>query len=374
MTYVCYRGIEISANFQYALLSIELVMLRRALAQSPCTSRRAGTAPPGHIARSFLVQPLEVSPNKFIDGLVLDAVHLLGLGHGLVGERGDQRQGPSRTGRDHLHGPAPCHLRLVIVAAQAFAGVGTKGIGLANPANSTTSSRCRAGPVRIVRFRLRAEPSPVADGPFSAAASTQTTILPTARTTLSMAVYRRSRTPSGTSTEVPHSDGRRPSRWAGSDRHLRDHELHVRRYLISTPSPPSASDRLLLRADGVDVLLVLPQGPDEQRAQPVHAGHHPPRRWSHPVGGHDLQPEGGLGNRFELHELADAVLAALGHRRRVHSRLRFARARHRAHARADAVPPALLPRRTLDGTSPTLVPNVGPGTPVTPEVLAQKPD
>ena len=80
---------------------------------------------------------------------------------------------------------------LVIFSVQSFAGIGTSGNGLGNVAN--------AGDVLSVQGSLVFGTS--AWGSFlthllllmvlsSAAASTQTTILPTARTTLSMAVYK----------------------------------------------------------------------------------------------------------------------------------------------------------------------------------------
>jgi len=80
---------------------------------------------------------------------------------------------------------------LVIFAAQAFAGIGTTGIGLGNPDNSSDvlsvlGSAVFGGSgfgVFLTRLLLLMVLS-------SAAASTQTTILPTARTTLSMAVYK----------------------------------------------------------------------------------------------------------------------------------------------------------------------------------------
>jgi amino acid transporter len=80
---------------------------------------------------------------------------------------------------------------MAITSVQAFAGIGTKGNGLANPAN--------IGDVFSVQGNAIFGGSGI--GPFftrllflmilsSAAASTQTTILPTARTTLSMAAYK----------------------------------------------------------------------------------------------------------------------------------------------------------------------------------------
>ena len=80
---------------------------------------------------------------------------------------------------------------MVIISIQAFAGIGTTGIGLANPANfgdvlsvqgSAIFGSCGLGdlPDRLLILMVLS----------SAAASTQTTILPTARTTLLMAAYK----------------------------------------------------------------------------------------------------------------------------------------------------------------------------------------
>jgi amino acid transporter len=80
---------------------------------------------------------------------------------------------------------------IVIFASQSFAGIGTKGIGLGNSNNvgdvlSVLGTAVFGGSgfgVFLARLLVLMVLS-------SAAASTQTTILPTARTTLSMAVYK----------------------------------------------------------------------------------------------------------------------------------------------------------------------------------------
>jgi amino acid transporter len=80
---------------------------------------------------------------------------------------------------------------VVTLGAQAFAGVGKSGIGLANPANYSDVFSALGGAVfghsvvgsiaaRLLILMVLS----------SATASTQTTILPTARTTLSMATYK----------------------------------------------------------------------------------------------------------------------------------------------------------------------------------------
>jgi amino acid transporter len=79
---------------------------------------------------------------------------------------------------------------IVIIAMQAFAGIGHKGVGLANPAHQFDVLSATGGAIfgtswlGTVLSRLL-----ILMVLSSAAASTQTTILPTARTTLSMAAY-----------------------------------------------------------------------------------------------------------------------------------------------------------------------------------------
>ncbi len=80
---------------------------------------------------------------------------------------------------------------LVVLSTQSYAGIGTKGIGLENPHNTGdvlsvlgTSIFGTSGFANVLTHLLLLMVL------SSAAASTQTTILPTARTTLSMAVYK----------------------------------------------------------------------------------------------------------------------------------------------------------------------------------------
>src|SRR3984893_4709836 len=71
MTYICYRGIEVSANFQKALLSIELVMLA-VLAVTALVKVYAGNAPAGSSHPSFSwFLPSHLTLSAFIAGLIL---------------------------------------------------------------------------------------------------------------------------------------------------------------------------------------------------------------------------------------------------------------------------------------------------------------
>ena len=86
MTYICYRGIEVSANFQKVLLSIEIVLLL--VMSVTALVRVSGQSSAGRVAAPELQLAVAVAPARL--GLCvrdhLDAVHLLGLGHRLVGE------------------------------------------------------------------------------------------------------------------------------------------------------------------------------------------------------------------------------------------------------------------------------------------------
>ena len=113
MTYICYRGIEVSANFQKALLGIELVMLLVLVDHRPGQGRQRHRAAGSPDAELVVVQPVQhrqlqlVRQRHHPDGL-----HLLGLGHRGGGERGDQGPGQDGgPGGDHLDRHPAGHLR-----------------------------------------------------------------------------------------------------------------------------------------------------------------------------------------------------------------------------------------------------------------------
>jgi amino acid transporter len=192
MTYICYRGIEVSANFQKALLTIEIGML---LIFSVVALVRVGSG--HHPAVSLTpsaswLNPFGMPFSSFASGLILMVFIYWGWDTAL--SVNEETKDPSKTpGRAAILSTIVLLVTygVVIFAAQAFAGIGTTGIGLANPNN--------AGDVISVLGS-----SVFGTGGFgsflshllilmvlsSAAASTQTTILPTARTTLSMATYK----------------------------------------------------------------------------------------------------------------------------------------------------------------------------------------
>ena len=112
MTWICYRGIELSARLQEVLLSIELIMLL-VFAVVALVKVGTGNATDGSIHVSLeLVQPVRHRlVLDFFRGLLLDDLHLLGLGQRSRRQRGDRESHPhARPRRCHLDRPAARHL------------------------------------------------------------------------------------------------------------------------------------------------------------------------------------------------------------------------------------------------------------------------
>jgi amino acid transporter len=193
MTTICYIGIEISANFQKVLLTIELVMLL-VLSVTALIKVGSGNAPPGHLTPSLSwFNPFHISSfSAFAGGVILMVFIYWGWDTALAvnEETKDRKRTPGLAAILSTIILLVTYT-LVVTSMQAFAGVKTHGNGLGNVNN--------AGDVLSVQGNLVFGSGGV--GTFfthllllmvlsSAAASTQTTILPTARTTLSMAAYR----------------------------------------------------------------------------------------------------------------------------------------------------------------------------------------
>ncbi len=192
MTYICYRGIEVSANFQKALLSIEVGML---LIFSVVALVRVGT---GHHPLVSLhpsanwLNPFGIPFSAFASGLILMVFIYWGWDTAL--SVNEETKDPGKTpGRAAILSTVILLVTyaIVIFAAQAWAGIGTKGIGLANPAHvGDVISILGSSVFGTSGFGTFLSHLLILMVLSSAAASTQTTILPTARTTLSMATYK----------------------------------------------------------------------------------------------------------------------------------------------------------------------------------------
>ncbi|HVC25940.1 MAG TPA: APC family permease [Acidimicrobiales bacterium] len=192
MTYICYRGIEISANMQKALLSIELTMLA-VLSIVALVKVANGSAPIGHLhVTGSWFNPFAIpSFSGFVGGLILMIFIYWGWDTAVSvnEETADKEKTPGRAAVISTFVLLATYA-LVIISVQAYAGLGTKGIGLGNPANindvlsplghSIFGTSTFGGVLSHLLLLMVLS---------SAAASTQTTILPTARTTLSMSAY-----------------------------------------------------------------------------------------------------------------------------------------------------------------------------------------
>jgi amino acid transporter len=193
MTYICYRGIEISANFQKVLLAIELIMLV-VLSVTALVKVGTGSAPAGHLTPSLSwFNPFHIGNfSAFAAGVILMVFIYWGWDTA-VAVNEETKDKTKTPGRAAILSTVILLVTysLVIVSMQSFAGIGTKGTGLGNLDN--------AGDVLSIQGSAVFGTSGF--GSFlthllllmvlsSAAASTQTTILPTARTTLAMAVYK----------------------------------------------------------------------------------------------------------------------------------------------------------------------------------------
>jgi amino acid transporter len=193
MTAICYVGVEISANMQKALLGIELTVLL-IFAVVAFAKIGAGKAPAGHLTPSAeWFNPFHhLSFTSFMIGFTL--MLFIYWGWDTAVSVNEETKDSTRTpGRAAVLSTLIllATYAIVIVASQSYAGIGTHGIGLGNPANSGDvlnslgtsvfgSSGIGAVMIKLLLLMVLT----------SAAASTQTTILPTARTTLSMAAYR----------------------------------------------------------------------------------------------------------------------------------------------------------------------------------------
>jgi amino acid transporter len=192
MTAICYVGIEISANFQKALLGLEVTMLV-ALSVVALVKVAGGSAPVGHLTPAWSwLDPFGGSFSDFVDGLTLMLFIFWGWDTSVSvnEETANKHVFPGRAAVISTVVLLAVY-ELVVVSAQSYAGLGTKGIGLGNPAHENDVLSVLGGSIfgssgfgsfltHLLLLMLLS----------SAAASTQTTILPTARTTLSMAVYK----------------------------------------------------------------------------------------------------------------------------------------------------------------------------------------
>lgn len=192
MTLVAVAGIDVSARMQSWLLAVEFFMLVLfavvALVRVVLGHASTGAGlPTWEWFNPFAIG----SFNDFVTALLLMVFIYWGWDSAVSvnQETVDPRRTPGRSAVLSTITLVALYL-LVTVAAQAFAGDGTDGLGLANPAHVDdvlgALGRAVFGDGAVGSFLVHLLFLMVLT---SAAASTQTTILPTARTTYSMALH-----------------------------------------------------------------------------------------------------------------------------------------------------------------------------------------
>jgi len=193
MTWICYKGIEISARLQYLLLSIEVVVLIL-FAAFALYRVYSGTA-----LSYSLVPTLDwLWPGGLEFGSVIAPGLLTAFfiywGWDTAVSCNEESSDPGKTpGRAAVISTVLLLVTYatVTIAAVAFAGVGTDGIGLGNPGNAEDVFNAIApelfGDSLLGKIGIGLLAASILT---SASASTQTTILPTARTALSMGVFK----------------------------------------------------------------------------------------------------------------------------------------------------------------------------------------
>ncbi len=193
MTYICYRGIEVSARLQYALLSIEVVTLVMVAVVALVKVYSHSATKESLMPSPSWLWPGGLSFGGVIAPAVLTAAFIYWGWDTAVATNEEAADPGSTPGRAAVISTVLLLVTyvLVTVAVVAFAGVGTEGIGLGSADNAedvfTAIGPTLFGDSVLGHIGLGLLTVSILT---SASASTQTTILPTARTTLSMAVYR----------------------------------------------------------------------------------------------------------------------------------------------------------------------------------------
>ena len=193
MTWICYRGIEISARIQYFLLAIEIVVLIAFAAVALFRVYGGNGVEGSAIPQLDWFNPFNLPFETAIAPAVLTALFIYWGWDTALAINEETAQPEKTPGRAGVISTVLLLVTYVLVStgAVAFAGVGTDGIGLGNPANASDVFSSIGGALfgdsvigHIMMMLLAASIL------TSAAASTQTTILPTARAALSMAAFK----------------------------------------------------------------------------------------------------------------------------------------------------------------------------------------
>jgi amino acid transporter len=181
MAYICYRGIEVSAWFQRILLTVEVVMLL-VLSITALVRVGNGNHPKGSVTPSFgWLLPTHLGLSAFISGIIL--MLFIYWGWDTAVSINEETKDKNKTpGQAAIISTVMLLITyaIVIFSVQAFAGIGTSGIGLGNQNNQYDVLSVLGGAIfgggGLGTFLSKLLILMVLT---SASASTQTTILPT---------------------------------------------------------------------------------------------------------------------------------------------------------------------------------------------------
>jgi amino acid transporter len=191
LCWLCHRGIEVSARAQWILLGVELAVLVLFSVVALVRVFEGTAGPQASLPRPDWLWPGGVSAGTAVSAVLLAVFIYWGWESSLSvnEESADPRHAPGRAAVLSTVLLVLNYL-LVTVAALAFAGVGEDGIGLANEANSEDVLAGLGGAVfgdgttgKVLGALL------IVSVLTSGAATSQATIMPAARTTLSMASH-----------------------------------------------------------------------------------------------------------------------------------------------------------------------------------------
>jgi amino acid transporter len=179
MTWICYRGIELSAEIQTVLLGIEILTLAAFVVVALIKVYSGHPVQSVHLSGSWF-NPFDLGWGALVDGVLLGIFIYWGWDSGVAvnEESRDRRRGP---GKAAVLSTLILLLIYVLVSASAQAFHGTKFLG--------NNSADILGALGKGVFGSPLYKLMIITVLTSASASTQTTILPTARTTLSMAKW-----------------------------------------------------------------------------------------------------------------------------------------------------------------------------------------
>jgi amino acid transporter len=179
MTWICYRGIELSARLQTMLLGVEIftlalfavVALVKVYANNPAHSI--------HVSASWF-NPFALGWGPLVDGILLGIFIYWGWDSGVA---------VNEESRDKHHGPGKAAVISTLILLLIYVVVSAAAQAYHGPAFLAGNSSDVINALGTNVFGSPLDKLMVITVLTSASASTQTTILPTARTTLSMAKW-----------------------------------------------------------------------------------------------------------------------------------------------------------------------------------------